>query len=152
VSDAANPRTSQIAAPISLAPGTEDAGLAMMLSDLLRQNLAQNPRKRKDFDRLAASIVIEARDAEVTITLEFLRGALVVHEGIHGAPKIRISADSATVLELLMLRILWGIPRLLDKGGRRLLRKYIAGELRIEGLGTHLVTLLRMTRLMSVNG
>ena len=146
------PQTTQdLIAPISLAPGAEDAGMATMLADLLEQNLAQNPRKQKDFDRLGATIVIEARDAEITTTLEFLKGTLVVHDGVSGAPKISISADSATILELSMLRIVWGVPSLLDMRGRRLLRKFIAGELKIEGLATHFISLLRLTRLMSVN-
>ena len=139
-------------APISLAPGTEDAGLASMLADLLRQNLQQQPGKKRDFERLRTTVAIEARDAEVTITLEFLHGALVVHPGALGAPKVRISADSATVLELTTLRIAGGLPMLFDAGGRRLIGKLVAGELEIKGLFRHLPSLLRLTRLMSVNG
>jgi hypothetical protein len=139
-------------APISLAPGTEDAGLASMLAELLRQNLQQHPGKRRDFERLRTTIAIEARDAGVTITLEFLRGALVVHAGVPGAPKVSISADSATVLELTTLRIAGGLPMLFDAGGRRLIGKLMAGELAIKGLLPHLPSLLRLTRLMSVNG
>jgi hypothetical protein len=138
-------------ASITLAPGTEDAGLAGMLAALLKQNLEQNPGRRRDFDRLAATVAIEARDAEVTITLEFLRGSLVVHAGVLGAPQISIAADSATVLALSSLRIRGGLPVLFDQGGRALLRKFFAGDLTIRGLLAHLPSLLRVTRLMSVN-
>jgi hypothetical protein len=40
---------------------------------------------------------------------------------------------------------------LLNAGGRRLIGKLLSGEVRIRGL-LHTVTLLRLTRLMSVNG
>ena len=91
------------AAPISLAQGTDDAGLAAMLADLIRSNLAQNPHTWRDFNRLDTLVSIEARDAEVTITLEFNRGVLMVHAGVYGSPKLRISAESITVLELAMV-------------------------------------------------
>ena len=139
------------AAAISLAPGTQDSGLAAMLAELIQTNLAERPAKRGDFDRLKAAISIEARDAEVTITLDFQGGALVVHAGVHGEPAIRISADSAAVLELSAVRIAGGVPMLLNAGGRKLIAKLISGEVRIRGL-FHALTLLRLTRLMSVNG
>jgi hypothetical protein len=148
--NAGAPGQARPAASITLAPGTEDAGLAAMLADLLRQNLEQNPGRRRDFDRLQATIGIEALDAEVAITLEFRRGSLVVHAGTLEKAGIRIAADSATVLELSSLRIRCGLPGLLDAGGRRLLAKVLAGQVRIAGALTHLPSLLRVTRLMSV--
>jgi hypothetical protein len=139
------------ALPISLGPGTEDTGLASMLAELIRLNLAAHPGRRKDFDRLRADIAIEARDAEVTITLAFGGGTLIVHAGIHGEPDIRISADSATVLELSTLRIIGGVPSLLGAKGRRLIGKLAAGEVKIRGL-RRVLTLVRLTRLLSVGG
>ena len=131
------------ALPISLGPRTEDAGLASMLAELIRLNLAAHPGRRKDFDRLNADIVIEARDAEVTITLAFGGGTLIVHAGVHGDPGIRISADSATVLELSTLRIIGGVPSLLGAKGRRLIGKLAAGEVKIRGL-RRVLTLVRL--------
>jgi hypothetical protein len=135
---------------ISLAPGTEDAGLASMLAELIRFNLLEHPGRGKDFERLNADIAIEARDAEVTVTLVFRRGTLVVHAGVHGKPGLFISADSATVLDLSSLRIAAGVPMLLDARGRRLIAKLAAGEVRIRGL-RRVATLVRLTRLMSVS-
>ncbi len=139
------------AALIALAPGTEEAGLAMMLAELIRFNLAQKPGKWQDFNKLDRLISIEARDAEVTVTLEFQRGTLVVHAGLYGTPAIRISAESMTVLELAMVKIVRGIPNLLDSGGRRLVRKFLNGGVKITGIMGNLVPLIRVTRLMSVN-
>jgi len=137
--------------PISLAPGTEEAGLAIMLADLIRFNLMQDPRKWNDFNKLNRLIVIEARDAAVTVTLEFTRGALIVHGGLFGSPRIRISADSKTVLELARLSIVHGIPNLFDPIGRDLLKKTLSGSVRISGALGNLISLIRVTRLMSVN-
>jgi hypothetical protein len=122
-----------------------------MLAELIRFNLLQHPRKWRDFNKLDTLVSIEARDAEVTITLAFTRGALVVHAGVYGSPKLRISAESVTVLELAMVKIVRGIPNLLDPGGRRLLKKFFSGGVKIAGMITHLVPLVRLTRLMSVN-
>ena len=137
--------------PISLAPGTEEAGLAIMLADLIRFNLLQDPRKWNDFNKLNRLIVIEARDAAVTVTLEFTRGALIVHGGLFDSPRIRISADSKTVLELARLSIVRGLPNLFDSIGRDLLKKTLSGAVRITGALGNLIALVRVTRLMSVN-
>jgi hypothetical protein len=137
---------------VTLAPGTEDAGLAMMLAGLIRQNLEQNPDRKADFDRLDLCISIEAVDAEVVVTLEFGRGTLVVYAGTWGSPSVRLSADSQTVIELSTLRIIWGIPNLLDPVGRRLAAKLLSGKVRITGILRHASGLLRLTRLLSVYG
>lgn len=50
-----------------------------------------------------------------------------------------------------MVKIVRGIPSLLDPEGRRLLQKYFSGDVKIAGMVTHLVPLVRQTRLMSVN-
>src|SRR5271157_205875 len=132
---------------ISLAPGTEEAGLAIMLADLIRFNLAEDRRKWTDFTKLDQLIEIEARDAAVTVTLEFRRGELVVHGGRFGLPRIRISADSRTVLELARIRIVRGIPSLFDPIGRDLLKKTLSGSVRIAGAFGNLTALVRLTRL-----
>lgn len=144
--------TAQNAPDIRLAPGAEEIGLASMLAELIRQNLEQKPHKRADFDKLDTVVSIEARDAEVTITLEFRRGSLVVHGGVHGRPAITIVTDSETVLKLSLASIVCGLPNFLDAGGREMLQKMRRGELKITGMLGSPVQLVRMTRLMSVNG
>jgi hypothetical protein len=121
-----------------------------MLATLVRQNLEQCPGKWADFERLDGCVLIEARDAEVMVTLEFARGALIVHAGNHGAPGVRISADSGTVLGLAALRIHGGIPSLRDRATWRLLAKLFTGAAKITGALRNLGTLLRVTRLFSI--
>ena len=68
---------------IELAPGAEDNGLAMMLADLVRQNLEAKPHKNGDFDALDGSVSIVADDADVALTLRFDSGKLTIHAGQH---------------------------------------------------------------------
>lgn len=138
------------AAPIALAEGAERVGLATMLADLIRQNLAQHPRKWIDFNRLSTVVAIEVRDAEVGVSLEFSMGSLVIHAGVHKGAKIRISADAESVLALCMVKIVTGVPHPLDPHNRRLLKRVLDGEILIVGAPRSTLQLIRFTRLMSV--
>ena len=137
--------------PVRLGPGAEDAGLAAMLADLVRLNLEQDPRRRRDFERLDGAVVIEARDAEMVVTMAFSRGGLTVDAGPHAAPRVRIAADSATILALARLKIVLGLPMVLDRQGRALVRKLLDGSVTIAPLAGNLGMLLRLTRLLSVH-
>ena len=136
---------------IALAAGVENAGLAGMLADLIRQNLEQNPRKRSDFDRLRAVVRISVRDAGVSVTLVFGGGSLVVHGGAFGDPGIRILADAEAVLALCTVRLLFGLPHPFHRGNRAILRRILKGEIRIRLMPGSLSQLLRFMRLMSVS-
>lgn len=136
--------------PIALAPDARDVGLAAMLADLIRQSLEQNPRKRVDFDRLDTVIQIHVRDADVTVSLVFETGRLVVHGGACGEPRIRISADAEAVLALCMVKLVAGVPHPLHRHNRRLIRMIATGEIRVEGIPRSPLQLLRFTRLVSV--
>jgi hypothetical protein len=149
---------------IALAPGAEDNGFAVMLSDLVRQNLAANPHKQRDFAALDGVVAIVADDAEVALTLAFSLGALRVYSGVVGVPDLLIRGSSDTILALsnvpLTTRLALPIPRRSDEEGRKLvseiMRAMRTGALRTEapasplGIVRHLPLLLRLTRVMSV--
>jgi len=139
-------------ARIALAPGADAVGLAVMIADLIRQNLERDPRKDADFRKLAASVSMEVPDAEVTITLEFSRGALLVHGGRHDRAHLRIRADSTTLLALPLVRISAGLPNLFSPESSALRNGLLSGGVRIGGMLRHPLRLVRFTRLMSVNG
>ena len=80
---------------VVLAPSAGDNGLAIMLADLLRQNLEAKPHKIADFAALDARVSIVADDADVALTLVFDRGRLTVHDGIVGIPDVTIRGPSA---------------------------------------------------------
>lgn len=143
---------------IQLAPGAENNGFAVMLSDLLRQNLDAKPHKRADFAKLRGSVAIVAEDAEVALTLRFAGGVLTVHDGIVGRPDATIRGDSDGILALSNLPLRFGMP-LPDprkKDELRTLREVLSGvrskKLSIHGILPNLSLLSRLTRVMSVNG
>ena len=136
---------------VTLAPMAEDVGLAVMLFDLIRQNLEQNPRRWSDFEKMDSDILVVVRDADVSVTLSFRRGALVVHGGVYGFPRILIATTAEGLLSLAMLKIVGGIPNLISRRGYGLVKSLARRELSIRGIMKAPIQLVRFTRLMSVN-
>jgi hypothetical protein len=145
---------------IELAPGAEENGLASMLADLVRQNLEAKPQKKADFDALKGSVAIVADDADVSLTLRFDSGALTIHDGIVGIPDVTIRGSSDTILALsnmpLMTKLGLPIPHPRDKEAVKTVRGVMdamrEGKFHIYGLAFHLPLLMRLTRVMSING
>ncbi len=143
---------------IELAPGAENNGFAVMLADLLRQNLESKPHKREDFAKLKGSVAIVAEDAEVALTLRFAGGLLTVHDGIVGRPDATIRGQSDGILALSNLPLRFGMPlpdpRKSDE--LRTMREVFDGvrsrKLSIHGMLANFQMLSRLTRVMSVNG
>lgn len=146
--------------PVELAPGTDENGLALMLADLVQQNLEAKPHKKKDFSALNGNVAIVADDADVALTLRFERGKLTIFNGIVGIPDITIRGQSDTILALsnmpLSTPLALPLPDPRDKEGvatvKSLLTAMRSGQLHIYGLLFHTPLLLRLTRIMSING
>jgi hypothetical protein len=136
---------------ITLDDGAKDVGLAEMLFNLLRQNLEQNPQKRSSFEALHSNVVIVARDIDITVTLAFRGGELMIYSGVVGEADLKIIADHDAILALSLINIFMGLPNYLDKTGRDILKKLLGGNLRIEGLLKHPLQLTHLTKLFSVN-
>src|SRR4030042_2698133 len=124
--------------------------LAVMLSDLIRQNLGQDTGKIKLFNSLDAKVLIEARDIQITVGLEFKQARLTVSEGFSVKPDIHIIAGSSTILDLCLLKIKFGLPYFFDGAGFKVLKKLLARKLIIKGLFRHFSTLVKLTELFSV--
>lgn len=138
-------------AQIAIHCGAQDLGLATMLSDLIRQNLNRQSRKRVDFDKLDTAISIVVTDADVSAVLVFARGSLDIRSGSDDPPQLRIAATAETILALCTVRIHRGVPRVFDRMGFRILKSLVTGELRLGGALRHPLQLVYFTRLMSVN-
>jgi len=140
-----------MAAVINFAPGVDDAGLPVMIADIIKGNLHAKPQRQCDFDALDGNIYMQAHDAEVDMTMVFEKGTLTVHSGKVGNPKISISTDADTLLSLANLDVKFGLPFYFDKVGLEVLKKlFLTRELKLEGLFTHPIMLTRFTKLMSV--
>jgi len=145
---------------IELAPGAEENGLALMLADLVRQNLDSKPHKKGDFDALDGAVSIVADDADVALTLRFDGGRLTIHDGIVGIPDVTIRGDSDTILALSNMPLATSlglpIPNPRDKEAVRVVKDIVAamrgGKFHVYGMALNLPLVMRLTRVMSVNG
>jgi len=135
---------------IILDDGAKDVGLAVMLSDLIRQNLEQKPEKINDFNALDAKVLIEARDVQIVVGLEFKQGKLTVSKGSSIKPDLHIVTDSATVLDLCLVKIKFGLPYFFDANGFKILKKLLARQLIIKGLLNHFFVLVKLTKIVSI--
>lgn len=147
-------------ANVKLAPGADANGLAVMMCDLVGQNLEAKPHKNRDFAAISGSVSIVAEDAEVALTLRFQGGALTIHDGIVGIPDVTIRGPSDAIIAMsnMPLTKRLGLPLAArsDKAGQEVLRDVQkamkSGALHAYGMLLHLPMMLRLTRVMSVNG
>jgi hypothetical protein len=147
---------------VVLAPSAGENGLAIMLADLLRQNLEAKPHKVADFASLDARVSIVADDADVALTLVFDRAArrLTIHDGIVGIPDVTIRGPSDGIIALsnvpLTTRFGLPIPHPRDREAVRTVNELLAlmrtGKLHAYGALLHVPMMMKLTRVMSVNG
>jgi hypothetical protein len=149
---------------IALAPGAEDNGLASMLAELVRQNLEEKPHKIPDFDALDGVVAILAEDADVCLTLHFDpvggRGRLTIFDGIVGVPDVAIRGSSDMIMAMSNMPLTrplgLPLPDPRDKEQLALSQSVMAamrsGELKMFGAMLHPGIVMRLTRVMSVNG
>lgn len=146
---------------VQLAPGAEENGLAHMLRDLVQQNLEAKPHKMGDFEALNGNVSIVADDADVALTMRFEAGGkLTIHDGIVGIPDVTIRGPSEAVLALsnmpLATRLGLPIPDPRDREAVKTVRTVMGamrdGKLHVYGMAFHLPMMMRLTKVMSVNG
>jgi hypothetical protein len=139
-------------AHIQLGEGADENGLAVMLSELLRQNIDDHPDKRKAFRRLAGRVAIVVDDAAVAVTLLFRAGQLTVHSGIVGIPDVTIRASSDDVMKMSLIELLprIGVPDPRGKVTREIFDAQRKGRIRVFGALANLPLVLRLTRVMAV--
>jgi hypothetical protein len=146
---------------VTLAPGAEDNGLAHMLRDLVKQNLEAKPQKMGDFEALSGNVSIVADDADVALTMRFEAGGkLTIHDGIVGIPDVTIRGSSDAVLALsnmpLATRLGLPIPDPRDREAVKTVKLVMGamrdGKLHVYGMAFHLPMMMRLTKVMSING
>jgi hypothetical protein len=137
-------------AAIELSPGADENGLATMVATLIAQNLADDPRRARAFERLAGRVAIVAEDANAATTLDFRRGRLVVHDGIVGIPDLTIRGGYEQIGDMSRMERLGPLPDPRGPVNRALARALRQGKLRIHGLPRALPILVRMGVLLAV--
>jgi len=135
---------------IIILPEARELGLPVMLADLIRQNIENKPEKIKPFESLEAKILIEIPDIQTSAGLEFHRGKLTLSKDLPRNPDLHILTDSATILDLSLLKIKLGLPYFFDKNGFKILRKILSGEIIIKGLFKNFSVLINLTKVISI--
>ncbi len=135
---------------ILLDNSAQENGLALMIKDLISQNIVAHPERSKDVDRLNGNIAIVARDIDVSLTLDSKKGVIVLYDGVRQKCKLKIETDSDNILKLSSLKIKFKMPCLFDKTVREVISLLFHGKLKIYGLLKHPILLIRLTKLFSI--
>ena len=138
-------------APVIVDEKAQENGMALMMADLITQNMEQNPEKTKYFNKLKAVVAITAPDAEMKLTMFFNKGSCMVYDGIVGKTDLHIVADSETLLSLSNVSMAAGLPNFFSESGREMLKNMFSGKLKIHGMFLHPVALIRLTNVFSIN-
>jgi hypothetical protein len=128
--------------------GSEPSGFATLVAELIEQNLAREPERRRLLRRCVA--VLEAPDADVTVHLRIGPDGVRVGDGNVPDAHVRVRADADRLLQLTTVPLRFGLPNVLRPDGRAIVRDLIARRLAIRGLLTHPLRLARLTELLSV--
>jgi hypothetical protein len=135
---------------IIILPEARELGLPVMLADLIRQNIEERPDKIKPFESLEAKVLIEIPDIQISAGLKFHLGKLTVSRSLSGKPDLHILTDSATILDLSLLKIRLGLPYFFDKNGFKIFKKILNREIVINGLLKNFFALINLTKVISV--
>jgi len=136
---------------IVLAPGAEANGMAIMLGDLIHQNLEASRTRVSIFRALETVVLLDIGDIELQVTMEFENGRLILYEGIVKEPDITIRTDSAHVLELPNISVRYGLPNAFDETGREIIELFKQKRINIDCSLAHILDLVRLTRILSIN-
>ena len=138
--------TGRTGGPVTYADD-EPNGLASIVGELIEQNLARDPRRRRS---LRATIVaLTAADADVAASLRIAAGGVEVANGADPRADLEIVADGHRLLDLAAVPLRIGLPDPFTARGRAVLRELMTGRLRVRGLLRHPARLARLNRLLS---
>ena len=138
-------------AAIELAPGADENGLATMLATLMAENVASHPARQRTLDRLRGRVAIVAEDAEVSLTMEFRGGRVVLHHGIVGLPDLTIRGEAELIGDMSRMESVGPLPDPRGEVNRTMWRALREKRLRIHGLPRALPLLLGMGEVLAVS-
>ncbi len=127
----------------------EPSGLASMVGDLIEQNLARDPARKRLLRR--ALVAIEATDAGVGISVSMDPEHVAVGGRLSpDAPAdLTVEASSLELLALIDAPLRFGVADPFDRAGRRALAGVMRGRIRLRPLVRSFATARRFTMLLS---
>jgi len=129
----------------------KENGLATMIAQIIKENLEKNPWKKKYASAVNADVFINAKDAEVRVSLSFRKDRVVVFDGEIYNPDISIEAGTSDLIELTKIKLspIFHIPYI-TKENIQLIQKIIKRDVKISFSPTKIMKLLNLTRVLSV--
>ena len=131
--------------------GEEYNPLIETFAELVSNNCRKDSRKDKRAMKMDCVVVIRATDTKRAVTLTFQKGQLTVRDGAEAGPTLDISADLESLIAMTSVKCFWGLPvgYYTPFGLRHIVGKLIIGKIRINGMFTHLLSLLRLQEVLS---
>lgn len=124
-------------------------GLALLLGELVRANLARFPERRALL--ASAAVGFDVPDAEVAATLLLDPTAIRVANGLAADPlDVLVRAEAAALLDLSGVPLRFGLPDPATGPGRAVLRKLLSGDIGVRGALRNPGALRRVTQLLTV--
>ena len=129
----------------------EPNGMASMLGGLIEGNLQAHPeRERFVTGGRPATFVVAAPEVGAAVSIRFGPDGVRVRNGEVRRPKVRIEADSATLIGMSSVPLRFGLPDATTAEGREVLRKMLARKLRVRGAVVNGRMLARLNAVLSV--
>lgn len=137
---------------IILSQDAEENGLALILGDLIRQNIESNPALAGDLRRVNRIFAVTARDEDSSVQafLKFEGNRLTISGAGREKSDVEITGSYEAILSLSKTALIFGLPNPANVNTAAVLKKIAFGEIRICGL-IHLAPILRLLRLIAVN-
>ncbi|QQR90138.1 MAG: hypothetical protein IPJ88_18685 [Myxococcales bacterium] len=138
---------------IELDPDAEQNGLALILSELLKNNIETDTSKANIFEQMLGSVAIVAEDAQVALTLVFQKGRLRIYDGIYSIPDIAVRASSEDITNLSLIESLpyFGLPDLRKPTAQGVLKRLFKGQIRLHGILNHFKLFTQFGDIMAVS-
>ncbi|MEM9070856.1 MAG: SCP2 sterol-binding domain-containing protein [Myxococcota bacterium] len=137
---------------VHLSPGADNNGFAVMLAQLIRQNIDDRPEKKEAMGKMTGRVALVVEDLSLAVTLRFEEGRLTVHDGVVGIPDLTVRAPSEwhTRMSLVELEPRLGLPNPRGDVAREVFEASRRGDVKVYGMFTSLPLMLRLTQVMSV--
>jgi hypothetical protein len=135
--------------PVVTYTDPEPNGLANLVGRLLEANLEGDPRRRR---LLRPSVVgLDATDADVSVTVRLQPDRAEVANGGAGlGAHVIVEAHAQDLLDLAAAPLRLGLPDVLRRPGRSVVRRIVSRDVRVSGMFRHPVRMSRFLRLLSV--
>jgi len=127
------------------------SGLGEIMKALLSQ-LLQDPAKLDILNTLNLIVSIEPKEApETAVTMTFSDGYAVIEPGVVGQPDVHIICELEVLMKMSQMGSgLEALKFLQTPEGKELISKIRSGDLKIKGLASHPVGMMKFSRLLSV--